>query len=62
MGGHHKECSRRYKERLVNGKKICNVCDKPKELDQYSNKQSYCKECSNRLNKEKYKKSKYKLW
>ena len=61
-GGHHTILTKKAQKRLVKGGKICTVCDEVKKLDEYYKKHSYCKDCSKRMNRERNKRNKYKLW
>ena len=56
------EMTRKYKERLVDGGKICLVCERVRKLEEYNHKQSYCKKCSSDKGKARRKKQKFKLW
>lgn len=62
IGGRHQILTIKYKKRLVNGRKVCTICDEIRKMDEYYRKQSYCKYCSSDMNKKRYIKNKYKLW
>tara|TARA_Y100001963_G_C6744960_1_gene431075 strand:+ start:109 stop:315 length:207 start_codon:yes stop_codon:yes gene_type:complete len=61
-GGHHKELTRRFKERLIDGKKLCYKCNVLREFDDYYPKQTQCKMCASKISKERNKRASYKLW
>ena len=61
-GGHHTMTSKKYKKRLINGGKLCNICNEVRKMDEYYRNQSYCKFCSSDMNKARNKKNKFKLW
>ena len=65
-GGRHEMLTKKYKERLVDGGKICTMCNKAKKYEYYhkriSGTQSYCKSCASDMAKKRYHKNKYKLW
>ena len=61
-GGRHEMLSLEAKKRIVKGGKICTICKEVRKLDEYYNKQTYCKVCSKRMNRERHQRHKYKLW
>ena len=65
-GGRHKMITKKYQETLVDGGKICTICNKARKYKDYHKRingvQSYCKTCASDMAKKKYHKNKYKLW
>ena len=65
-GGRNVAQQHKYRQKFVDGGKICSKCDKVQPLDLYNKRQgglqSTCKICMNEKNRKRWEKQKHPLW